>query len=199
MILQKIDSRKVKNGFDRYVGHKLDGTRITIDSIFEKGGTNKHKRYLCRCDCGNTFVTPAYPINEGRTKSCGCFKNDLASVRTITRNLTYKGSNHPRWKPEISREKRLKNRHVSDSLQKAWRHKVFERDGYLCVICKNGQGNLRAHHLDNWAKHPDRRWDIDNGITLCRSHHIDLHNTFGYTTTKEQYWTFSRALLEVIS
>lgn len=26
----------------------------------------------CRCDCGNTIITPMGPLKNGRTKSCGC-------------------------------------------------------------------------------------------------------------------------------
>ena len=50
-----------------------------------------------------------------------------------------------------------------------WREMVKKRDGFRCVIC--GEKNkLNVHHLvSRKCKH--WRCDIDNGITLCPSHH----------------------------
>ena len=36
-------------------------------------------------------------------------------------------------------------------------------------------GNLRAHHVQPFAKHPERRFDVANGITLCHPCHELKH------------------------
>lgn len=56
-----------------------------------------------------------------------------------------------------------------------WRNKVFERDSYTCQCCGQVGGTLNAHHIKEYAKHPDLRLVISNGITLCEKCHKSLH------------------------
>lgn len=56
----------------------------------------------------------------------------------------------------------------------AWRTKVFERDGYTCVECGQ-KGNVEAHHIKPWASHPQLRFEVSNGLTLCRPCHREKH------------------------
>ncbi len=53
-----------------------------------------------------------------------------------------------------------------------WRKAVFERDNYTCQCCgaRNGLGRaitLNADHIKPFAYHPELRFDLDNGRTLC--------------------------------
>lgn len=36
-------------------------------------------RWHCQCDCGNFSIVFGYLLRSGRTKSCGCWKSDIAS------------------------------------------------------------------------------------------------------------------------
>lgn len=59
----------------------------------------------------------------------------------------------------------------------AWRKMVYERDSYTCQWPKcNGKKYLNAHHIMRWADYPGLRFNINNGITLCRRHHKFIHN-----------------------
>lgn len=59
---------------------------------------------------------------------------------------------------------------------KAWRDAVYARDGYTCQACGDSRGgNLQAHHVQSFADHPDLRYVVSNGTTLCRDCHEKLH------------------------
>ena len=76
---------------------------------------------------------------------------------------------------------------------KHWRDSVFQRDLYTCQCChkKIGKGVfvvLNAHHLCNWNDYIDKRYELDNGITLCEKCHIGFHSRYGKkNNTLEQY------------
>lgn len=82
------------------------------------------------------------------------------------------GENHPNWKGGITPE----NQKMRGSPKYAsWRKAVFVRDGYTCQICGRYGGELNAHHIEPWAKNPTKRFCVDNGITLCKACHKQLH------------------------
>lgn len=68
-----------------------------------------------------------------------------------------------------------------------WREMVLKRDGRKCTICES-RDNVVAHHLDGYHWCEERRTDIENGRTLCLSHHKDFHCEYGYgNNTKNQF------------
>lgn len=36
---------------------------------------DRRRRYLCKCDCGRSIIVKAKYLNNGDTRSCGCYKN----------------------------------------------------------------------------------------------------------------------------
>lgn len=79
------------------------------------------------------------------------------------------GARNPRWKGGVSPE----NHRLRGSAEyAAWRLAVFARDCFACRCCGDARGgNLRAHHVKPFATHPDLRFDVDNGLTLCEPCH----------------------------
>ena len=62
-----------------------------------------------------------------------------------------------------------------------WRKQVFERDNFACQIChdKCKEGNriiLNAHHIKSWAEYHNDRFNVDNGMTLCKLCHNWVHH-----------------------
>lgn len=83
-------------------------------------------------------------------------------------------SNRRRW---IGKRKAdLRPKHNSDHRYQDWRKAVFERDNYTCKKCFHRGGILHAHHIKEWAKFPDLRYEVDNGLTLCKKCHKESHN-----------------------
>jgi len=63
-------------------------------------------------------------------------------------------------------------RNYSDPLYKKWRSDVRKRDNNSCqwpgcTACKK----LQVHHIKRWVDSVDLRYNINNGITLCKFHH----------------------------
>lgn len=51
-----------------------------------------------------------------------------------------------------------------------WRSEVLSRDNRTCQFCASRK-NLTAHHIVAASVDPDLRYEIRNGITLCRNCH----------------------------
>lgn len=64
------------------------------------------------------------------------------------------------------------DRNYDDPQYKKWRKAVAKRDGFACQWpgCGCNQ-RLRFHHIRRWADFPNLRFELDNGITLCKYHH----------------------------
>lgn len=62
---------------------------------------------------------------------------------------------------------------------KRWRIDVFRRDGFACQSCGQTGGTLNAHHIKGFTSHPDLRFDLANGVTLCEPCHIARHQREG--------------------
>lgn len=83
------------------------------------------------------------------------------------------GANNHRWKGGITPEnERIRN----SSEYKEWRLSVFARDNFACQSCGQVGGGLHAHHILGFAKYPEHRFDINNGVTLCIPCHCKVHN-----------------------
>lgn len=62
---------------------------------------------------------------------------------------------------------------------KIWRKNVFERDAYTCMICDKIGGEINPHHIENYAINKEKRYDVNNGITLCKECHFQFHKKYG--------------------
>jgi ribosomal protein S27E len=152
--------------------------KLTVINASDKSGYS-----ICRCECGNEKEVSNYELISGGTKSCGCLRSE--NMKKIGINPT--GENHWHWKGGISNERHLSMAHKE---YKDWRNDVFERDEYTCQKCSQIGGELRAHHIYNYADYPELRLDVDNGITLCEECHRKFHSINGNTTNKEQLNNF---------
>ena len=64
----------------------------------------------------------------------------------------------------------LKRRSVKS---KEWACSVKERDNFKCRNC-DSEKDLQAHHIIPWRINKDLRFDLNNGLTLCRSCHAKI-------------------------
>jgi hypothetical protein len=93
--------------------------------------------------------------------------------------LRMRGSNHWNWKGGKSEvNHRLRNENES----KEWREKVYKRDYWTCQKCGYKGHQIVAHHILDFNNYPDLRFDVNNGVTLCRSCHKREHSEIGKET-----------------
>lgn len=79
---------------------------------------------------------------------------------------------HPNWKGGITP---LNVKIRTSREYNLWRIAVFERDGYACILGGKEHGNkLNADHIKPFSTHPELRFAIDNGRTLCVSCHLEV-------------------------
>jgi ribosomal protein L37E len=105
-------------------------------------------------------------------KFCG---KELTSIYAVQcsdcfyRNNTKE--NHWKWKKDRTTLVQNEKKHLCQRYM-AWRKEVKDRDGWKCRMnnedCK---GRLEAHHILRWSTHPELRYEVNNGITLCAFHH----------------------------
>lgn len=86
--------------------------------------------------------------------------------------VSTKGELHGNWISDRTKLKKSDRPGLRDSAYSYFRRQVCERDGWKCKISnKDCNGRLEVHHILPWRSHKELRYDINNGIALCRFHH----------------------------
>ena len=95
----------------------------------------------------------------------------LTSPDLITTGVS--GERHWNWRGGVATE-HTKIRNSPE--YKAWRDAVFHRDKYRCKKCGTRPRWVEAHHVQSFSINVELRFDVDNGITLCRECHKEVTN-----------------------
>jgi hypothetical protein len=137
-------------------------------SRYQKGSTPWNKGHAkqvevsCRA-CSQRFVLKEYKLKWGAGKHCS--RKCLGVTKSRLR-----GAQTPNYKKDRSL---LAKRQVrNDSAYVGWRRAVWLRDNFKCKTANpNCAGRIEAHHILAWRDYPELRYQVNNGITLCHSHH----------------------------
>ena len=98
------------------------------------------------------------------------------------------GEKAPNWKGGITPI----NAKIRGSIEyRLWREAVFARDNWTCQKTGEKGTYLQVHHIKPFAKFPELRTAIENGITLSRKAHKEFHGKYGRrNNTREQLEEF---------
>ena len=125
-----------------------------------RSGSPTRKRTIltvnCRT-CDSKFQKHASEIRKNTGTFHFCSPNCWYAHNQKTNHYLWSGGQHLRLCPDGRR----------------WRIAVLMRDKGFCRLC-HVQDRLEAHHIYPFSTHPGKRWNLDNGITLCR----DCHRLF---------------------
>lgn len=123
-----------------------------------KGGKIKKECLWCK----KTFEVFLY--RKDRAKFCS--RSCLAKSRT--------GENAANWNGGIDYENKKAR---ASSEYEEWRNGVYRRHNWTCQKCqKKCKHDIVAHHLIPFSISIGLRFNISNGIVLCRSCHKKVHN-----------------------
>ena len=130
--------------------------------FYGKQHSEKTKKKISEINKGNTYCLGKYPSEETRLK--------MSKVRKGKQ----KGENNPAWKGGVTP---LNNLIRKTEEYKKWAISIYKKNRYICQKCgiKCESKNIIAHHIKSFTYFPKLRFDINNGITLCRSCHIKYH------------------------
>ena len=143
---------------------------------------NRHNTEQIECACGCGTLIPKYD-RKGRTKkwvvghqAMGKPRPDVAEMSKRLRaegKINYaRGEKHWNWKGGITSLMQLL-RHTPE--YKEWRLAVYARDHWTCKDCRKhcDEHLIVAHHKKPFKDYPELRYEVDNGITLCRKCHLE--------------------------
>src|SRR3990167_5587143 len=122
--------------------------------------------------CGKVFYKKLTTSKKGWLGSKYC--SHSCQHIGITKNGKLRGKGHWNWRGGITDEIRLL-RHTPQ--YNNWRFAVYKRDKYHCIYCNKHchEKDIVAHHIEDFKSNIKLRYDIGNGVTLCRKCHLNLH------------------------
>lgn len=160
---QRFCSKSCAGKFRKPIKDQPTKVCIVCDSVFSKPSKQKlewwNKAQFCSRECRHK-IPVSTDTRKKRSVSLMGNKNSLGKNTGILNN---------NWKGGITTE----NQKVRSSFEyKEWRTSVFKRDGYKCKMLNDDcTHEIHAHHILRFSEYPELRFDINNGITLCRNHH----------------------------
>jgi hypothetical protein len=184
---------EIKEGRSFFRGHNRKGTKRSAETLekMRAAWANEEKKAAWKAAYKISHNTPEFKealrkANKGKilkeehrrkigAGNKGKVRTDETKEKIRQHNKgLWVGEKNGSWKGGVSRAYKTGYNSIE---YREWRTSVFKRDNYTCQDCGNKDvPYVTAHHIKSFAKHPDLRFDIDNGITLCETCHCKVDN-----------------------
>lgn len=117
--------------------------------------------------CLKPFYAYPYNFEQRRFCSTNCSNKSTGNQQSATKKAKTKA-----YFGKSETRKRY------NSLYYQWRDLCITRDNSICQKCgkilKAGTQTI-VHHIKSWRDYPELRYEVNNGVTLCRSCHNIIH------------------------
>ena len=163
-------SRKCSNSNIEIQAKRLEKQK-GVKKVLSKETLDMYQSPEMRERARNRALT-AWTNPETRKRMISGIKRRSESDKWKSAAHFQKGEKHPNYK---GNNIRFRGQKANQYEYKKWRKDVFTRDDYTCQKCGVKATRLNAHHIREWAKFPEERFNIDNGITLCEPCHANAH------------------------
>jgi hypothetical protein len=165
-----ISSNLVRNKIKKTVQQKYGVENVfQSEEIKERIINTNIKKY------GVKYFTQTEEYNVKRAITCLEKYGATSHMKIDYYKNMFKGENSPVWKNDVEYIRAER----STFEYRYWRKSVFNRDFYTCKHCNIKGGILEAHHIHSFKTSLDLRYDINNGITLCKKCHAEFHKNYG--------------------
>ena len=116
------------------------------------------------------FKIPTRPTGAAYKKGT-TMSEESRQKMSVAKKGKYTGADNPNWKGAKITDA-VRERRSYDA--KIWRESCLKRDEYKCTLC-GAKDKLHVHHVLEFENYPDRRWDLNNGNTVCVFCHEKIH------------------------
>ena len=125
---------------------------------------------FCSIDCRTSFYSgKQHGMSNSRYIQCYHCKDDFKRPESHInkdKNFCSKECYHEYIKTNDNR---------NSNKAKKWRNDIRNRDNWTCQDCGEKKENIEAHHIKKWKDNPDKRFEMDNGVSLCLECHYLRH------------------------
>lgn len=147
----------------------LIGRRFGKLIVLEDGGRDSIQNilWLCQCDCGNKTLVRTPMLNSGRTKSCGCYREEVQRNRLETHG----GRNSRLYRTWTNMKSRCFNSNT----------KSYQNYGARGItVCDEWLNDFQAFY----------EWSIKNGYSDELT--LDRKNTYGNYEPNNCRWATAK-------
>lgn len=117
-----------------------------------------------------TFTPPFDREDAQPCEQCGCqyfvYKITGSNVKPY---CLFCGKDQPCLKKIKNKTKNARGHEAV-----TWSHRVWSRYGGRCALCGSKE-EVEAHHIVSWSVDEQQRYNVNNGILLCKKHHNLAH------------------------
>jgi 5-methylcytosine-specific restriction endonuclease McrA len=165
----------------RKISEALKGNTINLGRTFSEERKRRHSEALKRSAKEGRSHTEAWKakIREAWAKKWANKQYKTRPIKgrkwSVERRAEWserkKGAGNQNWKDGATKKSKL----VRATWQyREWSKAVKQRDGE-CLRC-GATTKLHAHHIHQFIRYPEKRFELSNGMTLCKScHHKEHH------------------------
>lgn len=137
----------------------------------------KHNHVYCSKECSHKVMEDKAPWNKQEKVAYGCECCGEIFFARINENKLYCSKKCADMVLRTSRP--ILGRHYREDRWNAeyrdWHNECLRRDWYHCQLCESKE-RLEVHHIKSYKDYPQERLNLDNGITLCKKCHLEVHN-----------------------